>query len=143
MGPVSPRLSRLALLVAVGASVGTLIRAALERAYPAAPGDWPLTTFLINIVGSLLLGLLLESLLRSGDDTGRRRQMRLLLGTGVLGGFTTYSSFIVEIDQLARTGHPGVGAAYALVSVALGLIAAGVGVSLAGLPGRRHSRGGT
>ena len=139
MGPVTPQLPALALLVAAGATIGTAIRATLELAYPAQPGGWPWATFLINIAGSLLLGIVLESLARSGDDTGWRQRVRLTVGTGVLGGFTTYSTFIVEIDQLARSGHLIVGASYALVSVVTGVFAAGAGVALAGAAMRHTS----
>ena len=141
MGPVNSRLPTLALLVAAGAAIGTAIRATLELAYPAQPGEWPWATFLINIAGSLLLGILLESLARSGDDTGWRQTARLALGTGVLGGFTTYSTFTIEIDQLARSGHLILGASYALVSVVAGVVAAGAGVTFAGAAARHRSAG--
>lgn len=139
MGPVNRRLVGLALLVAAGAAVGTAIRATLEEVFPAQPGQWPQTTFLINITGSLLLGILLESLALSGDDIGWRQRLRLTAGTGVLGGFTTYSSFVVEIDQLARSGHLLIGASYALISIVLGVVAAGAGVYLVGAVHRRSA----
>ncbi len=136
---MNPRLPALALLVAAGATIGTAIRATLELEYPAQPGEWPLTTFLINIAGSFLLGVVLESLARSGDDTGWRQRVRLAVGTGVLGGFTTYSSYIFEIDAMARSGYLILGASYALVSVVTGVLAAGAGVALAGAAARHRS----
>lgn len=141
MGPVSrsraARLAGFALLVAVGSSLGTLARASIELAVPTPPGAWPWATFGINLVGSLLLGLLLEVLSRTGEDRGWRRTVRLGVGTGVIGGFTTYSTLIVEIDQLVRFGGGAVAASYALTSILLGLVAAGAGMALGALVLRR------
>lgn len=127
-----------ASLVAAGGAVGALGRALLENALPAASGAWPWTTFTVNVVGSLVLGALLETLLRSGPDRGRRRLVRLGCGTGLLGGFTTYSSFAVEVVRLAQDGHAAVGAAYALVSVLAGVLAALAGILGAGAAHRRR-----
>ena len=132
---------RLAALVAVGGAVGTSARAALETAFAPAPGAWPWTTFAINVVGSFVLGVLLESLVRSGPDDGWRRRARVGLGTGVLGGFTTYSTFALEVYRLVGDGHAVTGVAYALVSVVVGVVAAGAGILLAGAASRRRGRG--
>ncbi|NYE19044.1 CrcB family protein [Microbacterium immunditiarum] len=121
----------LALLVAAGATVGTLLRASIELAFPHPPGEWPWATFVINVVGSFALGALIEALALSGPDTGRRRMLRLGVGTGMIGGFTTYSTFVVEIDQLASAGQVALAVAYALVSVVLGVVAAAIGAGAA------------
>ena len=117
-------------LVAAGGCAGTLVRAALERAWPAAPGHLPTTTRAINLVGALALGLLLGVL---GE---RRPHLRLALGTGVLGGLTTHSTFILESHRLLASdraaGHAALGAAYLVGSMAVGLAAAGLGLWLAG-----------
>ena len=127
-------------LVAVGGCAGTLVRAALERAWPAAPGHLPTTTLAINVVGALALGLLLGSL---GEQ---RPRLRLVLGTGVLGALTTHSTFILESHRILASGeaggHPALGAAYLLGSMAIGLVAAGLGLWLAGRVGRRGRQGG-
>ncbi|BDZ48149.1 hypothetical protein GCM10025867_03900 [Frondihabitans sucicola] len=133
-----PHLSgRLILLVALGGAVGTGIREALALAWPAPPTGFPLTIFLINVVGAFTLGLLLESLSRRGADGGRRRILRLALGTGVLGGFTTYSSFATDVAS--RLGpSTGVALGYAAASILLGSLAAFAGIALAAaLHGRR------
>ncbi len=117
-------------LVACGATVGTLLRASIELAFPHGAGEWPWATFWINIVGSLILGALLEALALAGPDSGWRRVVRLGAGTGVLGGFTTYSTYVLEIDTLARSGYAALGATYALVSIVLGVAASGLGVWL-------------
>ncbi len=133
----APSVSVCLALVAVGGCAGTLVRAALERAWPASPGHLPVTTLALNVVGALALGLLLGAL-----GEGRPR-LRLALGTGVLGGLTTHSTFILESHRLLTSGgdggHPVLGAAYLVGSMVAGLVAAGLGLWLAGRlrrPGR-------
>ena len=123
------------LLVAVGGFAGTLARYGLELAGPAHTAAWPWGTFAANLAGAFVLGVLLDALTRSGPDTGRRRQARLLGGTGFCGGLTTYSTFAVEADLLVRAHRPGLAAAYLLVTLAAGLMATGVGVAVAGYRG--------
>ena len=125
--PTSRHLPRLTGLVVLGGMLGTALRAQLEGAFAAPAGGWPWTTFVINVVGSLVLGALLEVLSRTGRDAGWRRAVRVGLGTGVLGGFTTYSSFIVETALLVRDGHAGTGVVYAVVSLVVGLLSATAG----------------
>lgn len=121
----------LALLVAAGGCVGTLLRALLEDAFGASHGQFPWTTLAINLLGSVVLGLLLEGLARTGDDEGPRKGVRLGVGTGVIGGFTTYSTFAVEADRLIGGGFPVIGLVYAVGSVAAGVLCAAAGVAVA------------
>lgn len=127
--PVHLRL-RYLLLVAAGGTVGTGAREGLTLAFPADPA-FDTVIFAINIVGALLLGVLLESLARAGSDEGRRRTARLLLGTGALGGFTTYSTLATDTAHLLTTGHPAPAALYALGTVLLGALASWTGIALA------------
>ena len=126
----TPAVAASLALVAAGGCAGTLVRAALERAWPASPGHLPVTTLALNVVGALALGLLLGAL-----GEGRPR-LRLALGTGVLGGLTTHSTFILESHRLLTSGgdggHPVLGAAYLVGSMVAGLVAAGLGLWLAG-----------
>ena len=117
--------------VLLGGMVGTLIRTVLESAFPPAAGTWPWTTFVINVTGSALLGALLEALVRLGPDRGIRRLLRLGVGTGVIGGFTTYSTFAVEADQLTLAVHPALALGYAVGSIAAGLTAAALAIGAA------------
>lgn len=81
-------------------------------------------TFWINLAGAFALAALLEVLAETGGDRGWRRGLRLGIGTGLLGGFTTYSTFSVEIVLLFRSGAWSIGAGYGLVSVVGGLVVA-------------------
>lgn len=117
-------------LIFLGAAAGTTARSLLQGAWPAGAGAFPWTTLWINVGGSLLLGMLLEAIAESGRDTGWRRGLRLGVGTGVLGGFTTYSTFSVETVMLLRGGHWLLATGYALASVVTGVVAAMLGVRL-------------
>ncbi|MCI2240693.1 CrcB family protein [Paenibacillus sp. TRM 82003] len=117
--------------VAAGAVAGALARHGAARWLSTPPGGWPVATTVVNLLGCLALGLLLEGLARRGPDTGRRRLLRLGLGTGLVGSFTTYSTLAVETDLLARDGAVGLAVAYPLVSVVAGVALCGAGVALA------------
>jgi CrcB protein len=119
----------LVLAVAAGGVVGTTARATLTGAVGQV-GGWPLGTLTENVVGSFLLGMLLEALLRAGQETPRARVVRLGLGTGVLGGFTTFSSFALEVERLLAGGEAGIAAGYAGASLVLGLLACAGGIVL-------------
>ncbi len=119
----------LVLAVAAGGILGTTARATLTGAIGQV-GGWALGTLTENVVGSFLLGMLLEALLRAGPETPRARLVRLALGTGMMGGFTTFSSFALEIERLLAGGEVGIAAGYAGASLALGLVACAVGMLL-------------
>jgi len=119
-------------LVALGGAAGTALRDVISGAFPADGGvSWSI--FWINIVGALLLGVLLEALAHHGPDEGRRRTLRLLLGTGVMGGFTTYSTLAESTAALFLDGNGLAGTGYALLTVLAGAIATGLGLVVAGL----------
>ena len=88
---------RSVLLVFVGGAIGTTVRYLLSAAVPTVAGI-PLITLVINVTGAFVLGWLLEALALRGPDAGPRRDLRLFAGTGILGGYTTYSSFAVDTD---------------------------------------------
>lgn len=132
------RSPRLIALVFVGGTVGTAARAALEEAYGG--GGWPWATLGINVSGAFVLGWLLEILARREARVGASPAPRLLLGTGVLGGYTTYSTFAVETLQLSLL--PAL--LYAVLTIILGLAAAAVGFRLArGRPNEPVPEGGS
>ena len=115
-------------LVVAGGAAGSLARYGVSEWL--TPGhDLPVGTLVVNVTGSFVLGALLAVLALRGDDSGGRRQARLLLGTGFLGGYTTYSALAVETETLLRDGRVALGAAYAIGSVVLGLVAALAGIA--------------
>jgi CrcB protein len=115
------------VLVAVGGAAGSIARYGVERLLGTSDG-LPVGTLTVNLTGAFLLGVLIEVLALRGSDAGHRRAARLLLGTGFLGGFTTYSALAVEADGLLRDGRAGLGLAYVLATVVVGLLASLAGV---------------
>lgn len=109
------------LLVFVGGSIGTAARLAVGLGVPDA-GGLPIATFAVNVLGSLLIGVLAARLPRTTD-------IRVLLGTGVLGGFTTYSAFMTGTVEL-WSDSPVLAFGYAAGSLVLGLAAAVAGLTL-------------
>lgn len=103
---------------AVGGALGALARWGLATAFPAGAGQFPWTVFGINVAGSALLAALpLLPLAR------RRPWVGVLLGTGVLGGFTTMSTASVDTFTLFDGGHIVLGTAYCIGTVAAALVA--------------------
>lgn len=127
-------------LVFAGGTLGTAARAALVTTFPSVNGV-PYTVLVINLCGAFLLGTLIEQLVRRGPDVGRRRALRLLLGTGFMGGFTTYSSLATDTAVLLRSGMTVSGIGYALATVVLGAMATATGIVIAGRAGRPRPRG--
>ena len=123
-------------LVAAGGGAGTGLRYLITMVVPAWAGV-PVATFGINVVGAFLLSVLLELLAKHGLDIGWSRRVRLGVGTGALGGFTTYSALAVETATLAAT-HPGRAIAYGLGTVIVGGMASVAGIWLS----RGHQRPG-
>lgn len=111
------------LMVFIGGSIGAVCRFAISMQIKRVISTvFPLATFLINMSGSFLLGLLLAS--EPGDLT------RLLLGTGFLGGFTTFSTFQVENVTLFQKGSYGTLLIYTALSVGLCIASAWLGFLL-------------
>jgi CrcB protein len=116
-------------LVALGGAVGALARYGLSRAFPVGAGTFPTTTFLINVSGAFILTVLLEWLVRRGTP---EHWLRLLIGVGVLGAFTTFSTFATELAQLWRDHERTMAVAYAVASVAAGVLAVVLGLLVTG-----------
>ncbi|WP_293785277.1 CrcB family protein [uncultured Aeromicrobium sp.] len=107
-------------LVFLGGTVGTGLRYAADVSVGVV-GGWPVATLLVNLIGAFALGWL------HGRTSSQR--WRLLLGTGLLGGFTTYSALAVQTQELLEdTALTGI--AYATATVAIGMLAARLGSRL-------------
>jgi len=114
--------------IAVGGAFGTLARYGVERGLATGAAGFPWATLSVNVLGSFLLGLVVTLVVvRWPDD----RWLRPLVGVGFCGGFTTFSTFVLEIDQRARHGHGGIALAYLGASLAAGTVAAFLGALLA------------
>ena len=103
------------LFVMVGGALGSAARYLTGRAALAWFGpDFPYGTLAVNLIGGLLMGVLTAVLTRTGDLA---EPSRLFLGIGVLGGFTTFSSFTLDVVAMIERGALGTALFYALISV--------------------------
>ena len=130
------------LLVALGGALGAVLRYQLGRAvtYLAGPNTgFPWGTLSANLIGSLAMGLLVGWLARSGGSglgaAFGTENLRLLVGVGLLGGFTTFSAFSLELVLLVERGSPGLALLYAGVSLVAGFAALYLGlIAMRGAP---------
>jgi fluoride exporter len=121
------------LLAALGGALGALARWAVAEALPTAAGGWPWATLLVNLTGCFLLGVLVAVLAARPREPG---WVRPFLAVGVLGGYTTYSAFAVEVVDLVDDGAVALAAGYVVLSVVGAVTAVAVGA----LAGRRAVR---
>jgi fluoride exporter len=114
--------------IAVGGASGAAMRFGLSEAFPTDPGTFPTTTLVENVVGCFLLGLVLTLLIERWRPI---RHARPFLAIGLLGAFTTFSTFAVETDRLLDGGHRALALSYVVLSVLGGVGASFFGVVLA------------
>ncbi|MBW8172041.1 CrcB family protein [Ornithinimicrobium sp. Arc0846-15] len=118
-------------LVAAGGALGAMLRWSVELLYPTGSGAFPLATLLMNVVGCFALGVVAELATRDKVTANGK----LFLGTGVLGGFTTFSTYAVQVAVLGGVGVDGatdlaLGLGYMLVTPVLCVLVAGYGMSI-------------
>ncbi|GAA2076831.1 hypothetical protein GCM10009840_09180 [Pseudolysinimonas kribbensis] len=111
------------LAVLLGGIIGTGLRLGLDALIPHGDAQFPLSTLVINIVGSFLLALLVARIWPIAATW-----LKAGLGTGLLGSFTTFSAFAVSLVTLTRSGAGWLAVVYLVLSVALGLAAAFLGL---------------
>jgi|COG998Drversion2_1049125.scaffolds.fasta_scaffold01458_2 CrcB protein len=111
------------LMVGLGGALGTMARYGIWRTLPPQTGAFTWAIFAVNVVGSFLLGLLVGLMIGRLED-----RVRLFFFIGMLGGFTTFSTFIVDTIELYRAGVTGGAVANVVLSVGVGLVLATAGL---------------
>jgi CrcB protein len=111
----------------LGGAIGALARYGLAEALPHDRGTWPWATFAVNVAGALALGYLTTRLQERLPPSAYRRP---LLGTGLCGALTTFSTMQVELLQMLDAGEAGLAASYAAASLAAGLLAIAAATNL-------------
>lgn len=111
----------------VGGFVGAVARAGLIEAFPSQSGQWPWATFTVNVAGALLLGYFTTRLQERLPLSSYRRP---LLGTGICGALTTFSTMQLELLRMLDGDRIGLAVAYAAVSAAAGFLAIAVATNL-------------
>jgi fluoride exporter len=114
------------LAIYAGGVIGALIRVGLAQAFPPGAGSWPWPTFVVNMAGALLLGYFF-ALFR---DHPAESLHHPLLGTGVCGTLTTFSTMQLELYEMVDGGYLGLAAAYCAVTVAAGFLFVRLGIGL-------------
>ncbi|WP_432197982.1 FluC/FEX family fluoride channel [Streptomyces sp. bgisy027] len=107
-------------VVAAGGALGATARYALALWWPVQPGGFPWVTFWTNVVGCAVIGVFMVIIT---EVWAAHRLVRPFFGTGVLGGFTTFSTYAVDIQKLVDHGHPRTGLAYLAATLIAALTA--------------------
>jgi CrcB protein len=128
-----PRRWDIALAIAAGGAVGGTMRHAVSALVPDGRGGFPWGTFAENVSGALLLAVLVVYLIEVWPPS---RYVRPFLATGLLGGYTTFSTVMNETRELMVAGRGGIAVAYVAATLLAGLTATVVGLRL----GRRATR---
>lgn len=95
--------------VSFGGVIGACARYGASLLWPTASGGFPWTTLVVNVTGCALIGVFMVVI---GEAWAAHRLVRPFFGTGVLGGFTTFSTYAVDIERLVAKGEAGTGLAY-------------------------------
>ncbi|QGK72151.1 fluoride efflux transporter CrcB [Allosaccharopolyspora coralli] len=113
------------IVVALGGGLGALARYGLWHVLPPPPGHFPLATFTANVLGCVLIGVLMVLIT---EVWSAHRLVRPFLGVGILGGFTTFSTYAVEFHELLRSGLVLGAVGYLTVTLLCALVAVILGV---------------
>jgi fluoride exporter len=111
-------------VIAVGGVLGAEARYGIGVALPHGVGGWPWATLLINVSGCLLIGVLMVVIT---ELVAPHRLVRPFLGVGVLGGYTTFSTYTVDVLSLAQAGRPSLALAYFVLTPVVALLACAAG----------------
>lgn len=113
------------LVIAAGGALGSLARYGLAVALPHSRGGFAISTLLANVLGCLLIGVLMVVISQLAQP---HRLLRPFLGIGLLGGFTTFSTYVVDAMYSVLEGRPGLAIGYAVGSVLASLFAVAAGM---------------
>jgi fluoride exporter len=122
------RPGRLLVVIAVGGAAGACARYGAARLWPTTPGSFPWTTLVVNAIGCAAIGVLMVMVVELGSA---HPYVRPFLGTGVLGGFTTFSTYAVDVERLLDAGRPGRALGYLALTVVVALAAVWTAASAA------------
>jgi fluoride exporter len=137
------------VVIAVGGMAGAAARHGVSLAAPTAPGGLPWSTLIVNTSGCVGIGVVMVLIVEAHQA---HRLVRPFLGVGVLGGYTTFSTYTVDAQVLIASGRPGVALGYLAGTAVAAVVAVQIGIVLTralALPhpgtrtGRASSRGGT
>ncbi|MPY60130.1 fluoride efflux transporter CrcB [Streptomyces spongiae] len=117
-----------AAVVALGGGIGAAARYGASLLWPTQTGGFPWTTFWVNVVGCAVIGVFMVVIT---DVWAAHRLVRPFFGTGVLGGFTTFSTYAVDIERLVDKGRPGTGLVYLAATLLAALASVGLAVAAA------------
>jgi len=116
------------LLVGLGGAAGSILRFLFQRwLNPPVLTAFPTGTFIVNVAGCLVIGIVWAITAKNMEQAGNAR---LLIMTGLLGGFTTFSAFSLESIHLLRNGKPGLFFVYVTASIVLCLLATFIGIKM-------------
>jgi fluoride exporter len=124
--------------IAAGGVIGSCARHALSLAWPHRPDGFPWATFVINVSGCLLIGVLMVLIT---EVWAAHRLLRPFLGVGVLGGYTTFSTYTTDVQQLAAAGAARTGLLYLAGTVLAALMAVYLGITAARVVTSSRQRG--
>jgi fluoride exporter len=107
-------------VIAAGGAAGAAARYLIGATWPTTAGGLPVSTLTVNVAGCALIGVLMVLIT---DVWRRQRLLRPFLGTGVLGGFTTFSTYTIDIQRLVAAAHPGPALLYLVLTPVSALLA--------------------
>jgi CrcB protein len=135
--PLKPSPIPVLAAISAGGVIGALARDGVATAWPHAAGGFAWSTFVINVTGCLLIGVLMVIVT---EVIPRQRLVRPFLGVGVLGGYTTFSTYIVDIHKAAAAGAPWIALVYLASTLIAAVLAVWAGTAVTSLLVRRWAR---
>jgi CrcB protein len=123
--------------IAIGGVAGAEARYGMSLWLPHQPGQWPGATWLVNTTGCFLIGVLMVVIT---ELVSPHRLLRPFLGVGILGGYTTFSTAMVDVQQMAVAGRGGAALGYLAATVAAALVATFLGAASARTAGAVRAR---